>query len=160
MGKKKRDLAHPVWNVYDTYRETRLWVIYYSERLNWFKKINSSIEIILAITTSSSAVAVLWFWNTPIGQDLWKYVVIVSAILAVIKPVIKLTERVQQYEEVLSGYRGLENDLKIIVIQINQSKKYGTIHQNKLLEALTRQGDLVNKSPEAINTFAKGRVKK
>jgi len=149
MSVQQRDITHPVWDVYDLYRAARLSVLYYSEKLNWYKGLNSFIEIVLAITTSSSAVAVLWLWNTPLGQDIWKYAVVVSAILAVIKPVIKLTEKVQQYEEVLTGYRGLENDIKIIVVQINQSKKYGTLHRTKLLEALTRQGELLKKSPEA-----------
>ena len=149
MNLRPRDITHPVWDVYDLYRDSRLSVLYYSERLNWYKSLNSFIEIVLAVTTSSSAVAVLWLWNTPLGEDVWKYVLVVSAVLAVIKPVIKLTEKVRQYEEVLTGYRGLENDLKIIVVQINQSKKYGTFHRAKLLEVLTRQGELIKKSPEA-----------
>lgn len=149
MPKQSRDLTHPVWDVYDTYREARLWVIYYSERLNWYKGLNFYIEIVLAITTSSSAVAILWFWNTPLGQEVWKYIVVVSALLAVIKPIIKITEKVQRYEEVLTGYKGLENDLKMIVVQIKQSNKYGTIHRTKLLEVMTRQGELLQRSPEA-----------
>lgn len=74
---------------------------------------------------------------------------VISAVLAIIKPVIKLTEKVQQYEEVLTGYRGLESDLKIIVVQIKQSKRYGAPHKTKLVEAVARQGELSKKSPEA-----------
>lgn len=149
MSESPRDINHPVWDIYDLYRDARLSVLYYSEKLNWYKGLNSFIEIVLAITTSSSAVAALWFWNTSLGQEIWKYVLVVSAILAIIKPVIKLTEKVQQYEELLTGYRSLENDLKIIVIQINQSQKYGTPHRTKLMEALLRQGELQKKNPEA-----------
>jgi len=148
MNELPRDINHPVWDVYDLYRDARFSVLYYSEKLNRFKGWNFFIEIVLAITTSSSAVAALWLWNTSFGKEIWKYVLVLSALLAVIKPIIKLTEKVQQYEEVLTGYRGLENDLKIIVVQINQSKKYGTPHKTKLLEALARQGELVKKSPE------------
>lgn len=149
MSESSRDINHPVWDVYDLYRESRFSVLYYSEKLNRFKGLNSFIEIVLAITTSSSAVAVLWLWNTSLGQEIWKYVLVVSAILAIIKPAIKLTEKVQQYEEVLTGYRGLETDLKIIVVQIKQSKKYGAPHVTKLLEALSKKGELSKKSPEA-----------
>lgn len=149
MSRSSRDINHPVWDVYDLYRESRFSVLYYSEKLNWFKGLNSFIEIILAITTSSSAVAVLWLWNTTLGQEIWKYVLVISAVLAIIKPVIKLTEKVQQYEEVLTGYRGLESDLKIIVVQIKQSKRYGAPHKTKLVEAVARQGELSKKSPEA-----------
>jgi hypothetical protein len=149
MSESSRDINHPVWDIYDLYRDSRFSVLYYSEKLNWYKGLNSFIEIVLAITTSSSAVAALWLWNTSLGQEIWKYVLVVSAILAIIKPVIRLTEKVQQYEEVLTGYRSLENDLKIIVIQIKQSKKYGTPHRTKLMEALLRQGELQKKNPEA-----------
>jgi hypothetical protein len=111
--------------------------------------LNSFIEIVLAVTTASSAVAALWLWNTQVGQELWKYILVISAILAVVKPVIKLTDKMQQFEEILAGYRSLEHDLKTIVIRIRQSKKYGMPHRTKLLEALTRQGELLKKLPEA-----------
>ena len=149
MPKRKRDLKHPVWDVYDLYREARFSVLYYSEKLNEYKRVNTLIEVVLAITTSS-AVALLWLWNTSLGQQIWKYMLIVSAVLAVIKPILKLTERVQQYEAFLTGCRGLENDVKIIVVQINQSKKYGTLHRARLLDALSRQGELSVKAPEAL----------
>lgn len=147
--KSKRNLKHPVWDVYDLYRETRFYVLYYSEKLNEYKRLNTVIEVVLAITTSSSAVAALWLWDTTIGQEIWKYILVVSAILAVLKPILKLTEKVQQYEAYLTGYRGLETDVKLIVIQINQSKNYGTIHRSDLIAALSRQGELTLKSPES-----------
>lgn len=149
MSKPTRSRNHPVWDVYDAYRDSKLWVLYYSEKLDRHKRLNSFIEIILAITTSSSAVAALWLWDTALGREIWKYVLAASAILAIIKPIIKLTEKVQRYEEVLSGYRGLENDLKIIIIQIKQSRKYGIPHRTKLTEAVSRQGELQKKNPEA-----------
>ena len=50
MGKNE---THPVWNVYDRFRTTRLNVKYYSARLVCVKKINFIMELILAISISS-----------------------------------------------------------------------------------------------------------
>ena len=143
-----RDTTHPVWDVYDLYRTAKLKVCYYSIKLRRYLWMNYCLEICLALTASSSAVAALWFWNTPTGQVIWRGLLIVSAFLAVIKPVIKLTEKIRKYEEVLSGYRILENDLMKITVMIKQSMNYEILHRSKLFEAIDRHGELVQKSPE------------
>ena len=72
----------------------------------------------------------------------------ISALLAVSKPIIKLTEKIRKYEEVLMGYRALEHDLYIITVLISQDKKYNKEHSTKFMEALDKKGKLVQKSPE------------
>jgi len=143
-----RDILHPVWDVYDLYRTAKFNAMYYSIKLNRLVWMNTCIEIILAITTSSSVVAVLWLWNTPIGQYMWKFLSIISAFLAVSKPVLKVTDKIRKYEEVLTGYRTLEHDVMKITILINQSMRYEKIHRSKLLEAIDRKGKLIQQSPE------------
>jgi len=143
-----RNISHPVWDVYDLYRSAKCYTLYYSIKLNRYIWTNSFVEIILAITTSSSVVGSLWLWNTAAGQHIWKYLLVVSAFLAVSKPIIRLTDKIRKYEEILIGYRALEHDLMKITIQINQSMKYEKIHRSKFLESIDRQGKLVQKSPE------------
>ncbi len=89
MNQNSRDLNHPVWDVYDLYRTARLNVCYYSTKLNRFQSYNFLIEITLAITASSSAVAALWFWEHPVGEIVWKILGVISALLAVSKPILK-----------------------------------------------------------------------
>ena len=144
----KRDTSHPVWDVYDLYRTAKFSALYYSIKLNRYSWANSCIEVVLAVTTSSSAVAALWLWGTPIGQHIWKILLVVSAFLAVSKPILKLTEKIRKFEEVLIGYRTLEHDLMKITVLINQSMSYEKIHRSKFLEAIDRKGKLIQKSPE------------
>jgi hypothetical protein len=148
MNENSRDLNHPVWDVYDLYRTAHLNVCYYSVKLNRFIWYNFLIEIILAITASSSAVAALWFWDHIVGEIVWKFLGVISALIAVSKPIIKLTEKIRKYEEVLMGYRSLEHDLYIISVLISQNKKYNEEHRTKFMEALGKSGKLIQQSPE------------
>ncbi|MDM8553663.1 hypothetical protein QUF75_02900 [Desulfococcaceae bacterium HSG7] len=145
---KDLNTNHPVWDVYNLYRISKENVEYFSSKLHSYTKHNTLIEIILAITTASSAVGALWFQNSPFGQQIWKILVTFSAFIAAIKPIINYTDKIRKYEEILTGYRALENDLEKITILIKQSKKYEKIHRSKLFEAIDRHGKLKQKSPE------------
>src|SRR5260370_10214406 len=111
---------NPVWTVYDKLRTARLNVKYYSRRLQFFERLNLSMESVLMATAPSSAVAGLWFWNTEWGTYAWQYLGAVAAIVAVAKPLLGLTKRVKDYEGILSGYRTLEYDLMEIRSLIEQ----------------------------------------
>lgn len=138
---------HPVWGVYDLYRTAKLNVKYYTCKLSRVESANFYMEVVLLITAPSSAIAGLWFWETPLGQQMWKYLGIASAIIAVIKPALSLTKKIKKYEEVLSGYKGLEHDLFEIKEMITQKLKYDKEMQNDLKKAIKRKGILVNKEP-------------
>lgn len=138
---------HPAWGVYDLYRTARLNVKYYTYKLSKVEKVNYFMEIILLITAPSSAIAGLWFWETTIGKDIWQYLGVISAIIAVLKPSLSLTKKIKKYEEVLSGYKALEHDLHEIKEFIAQRLKYDKEMQNDFRKALKRKGVLVNKEP-------------
>lgn len=116
--------AHPVWDVYDLYRTARLNVKYYSCRVSTLQRQNFWIEIVLAATTAGSAIAGLAFWSTGVGKIIWQALMVVSAVLAVAKPLLKLTERIQTLEELVGQYRAVEYDLKKIEVAIRQRKKF------------------------------------
>ena len=138
----------PVWGVYDLYRTARLNVKYYSSRLHKFEIFNAGIDIIIAATAPTSAIAGLWFWNTPIGNTAWKVLGIIAAIAAVTKPILMLPKRIKSYNEVLAGYRTLEHDLYQIKEMINQKQRYDKALQLDYTKALKRKGALVAKDPE------------
>lgn len=138
---------HPVWGVYDLYRTARLNVKYYTCKLSRVEHANFLMDVILLITAPSSAIAGLWFWETPLGQGIWKYLGVVSAFIAVLKPSLALTKKIKKYEEVLSGYKALEHDLHEIKELVAQKLKYAQEMQNDFKKALKRKGVLVNKEP-------------
>ena len=149
MTQNSRDREHPVWDVYNLYRTARLNVKYYSSKLHNVQRENFIIEVILAVTLPASAIAGLWFWETEIGKDIWQYLLILSAILAALKPFLKLMDRIQKLEEIVSGYRSLEHDLQKLSISIKQDEKYTQKHKSKLNEALDRKGVLVQNAPKS-----------
>ena len=138
----------PVWDVYDFYRTLRMNVYYFSYKLNNLTKINSTIEIILAITATSSTVAGFWFWDTGAGKMVWQWMLVISTVLAITKPISNLTEKIRKYEEILTAYRGLEHDLEKIKISINQDREYTKEHQNDYYLAIDRKGQIISKLPE------------
>lgn len=139
---------HPVWDVYDQLRTARLNEKYYGVRLQKYERINFWSEIIVAFTSSSSAIAGLAFWSTSEGSELWKYLLVLSAVIATTKPFLNLTKKIRAYEELLAGYRLICYDLKNLKIDINQKQEYTTKHQNEFKKTIEKQKTLAAKSPE------------
>jgi len=139
---------HPVWDVYDQLRTVRLNEKYYGKRLQKYEQINFVSEIIVAATSSSSAIASFAYWNTDKGGDIWKFMLIISALIATAKPLLNLTKRIRAYEELLAGYRLLCHDLKDLKIDISQTRTYSKSHQTKFKKIIEKQRVLVAKSPE------------
>jgi len=83
-----------VWGVDDLLRTARLNVKYYSARLAFFQRCNFLLELVLAITAPSSAVAGLWFWKTSTGEFAWTTLGVVAALAAVLKPLLQLDKKV------------------------------------------------------------------
>jgi hypothetical protein len=138
---------HPVWEVYDAYRTARLNFKYLCAKLSFNRRCNFVIEFALALTTSSSAAA-LWIWNTPLGQTVWKTLIVVSAFLAVLKPLLKLTDRVAHLEEAVAKWRSLEYDLYRIVRGIRRSKAFTQKLERAFDATLDKAHDLDIKTME------------
>lgn len=140
---------HPVWSVYDRLRTARLNVKYYCGRLARFESISFWLDLLLAATAPTSAVAGLWFWDTEWGKPVWKLLAVVAALAAVIKPLLHLTKRIKDYETLVSGYRVLEFDLMQVKIGIEQKRKYDSALQAEFRRAQDRERNLVAKNPES-----------
>jgi hypothetical protein len=139
---------HLVWDVYDRLRTVRLNEKYYGVRLQKYERINFWSEIIVALASSSSAIAGFAFWSTATGSEIWKGLLVVSALIATSKPLLNLTKKIKAYEELLSGYRLLCHDLKDLKIDINQTQSYSTSHQATFKKIIEKQRVLATKSPE------------
>lgn len=134
---------HPVWAVYDLLRTARLNVKYYSARIASLKRREFLLELVLAVSAPSSAISGLWLWDYEWGKLSWKILAIVAAVVAIIKPLLKLTEKMRKMEESLSGYRALDHDLYRLTLDINREKEFTPEIEQKFKEALARKGMLV-----------------
>jgi hypothetical protein len=140
--------SHPIWDVYDQLRTVRLNEKYYGVRLQKYERINFWSEIIVALASSSSAIAGFAFWSTTTGSEVWKGLLVVSALIATLKPLINLTKKIKAYEELLSGYCLIYHDLKDLKIDINQTQSYTAVHQATFKKIIEKQRVLADKSPE------------
>ncbi len=138
---------HPVWTVYDKLRTARLNVKYYSHKLQTLNRWNLFIDLVLAATTSTSAIAALWFWNLEIGKIIWQYIGVISAFMAVSKPILKLADRIKDTQNIVSSYRGLEYDLREIKALIEQKQIYDNTEKAAFIKAMQREKELVEKTP-------------
>lgn len=135
---------HPVWNVYDEYRTARFNVSYYTHQLERTRRTNLIVEIVLAFTASGSLVSSVVLQG-PLGAALWKGMGVVAAGLAVAKPIINWTERIRCIEATISGYRGLELDLRKIEVAIREAGAYTPELRQRFAQALDRKQELVTR---------------
>ena len=77
---------HPVWQVYDEFRSSRLTAYCLRESIARWKTINSIFESIVVVGSASS-VAGLSFLKTGAGADVWTVVGALAILLKVLKPV-------------------------------------------------------------------------
>lgn len=144
MKENERSQHHPVWDVYDEYRTARLNVRYYERQLDRMRRKSFWMEFALALFASSS-VAGLWFWETAVGGYAWKSLGILVAFLAVLKPLLKLSDKIQTKCEMLTDYKALDHDFKKITISISQFKKYDESLRNQFLALLDKKGTIVKR---------------
>lgn len=142
--------AHPVWDVYDLLRTARLNELYYGTRLQAMERLNLSVEICIAVVSSTSAVGGLALWKTTVGNPLWQGLLGVAAILTIIKPFLGMPKKIKAYEELLAGYRLLAHELRDLRMDISQSRDYTPTHQARCKRIKERLRDYVAKNPERV----------
>ncbi len=139
---------NPVWTVYDKLRSARLNTKYYCRRLELLERENFWIELVLLASAPSSAIAGLWFWDNEYGKVVWRYLGVIAAIAALLKPLLGLTKRIRELENVVAGYRTLEYDLLEIKTLIEQKQRYDAPLQAEFKKAIQREKVLAGKTPE------------
>jgi hypothetical protein len=134
-----RNLQHPVWNIYDQLRTTRLNVLYYEEKLQFSERLQLFMQIILAATVPSSAIAGFEIWDFWLGKYAWEIFVSSSSLVAFIQPFLGLSKKIKQYDELATGYKVLFYDLQDIRQKIEEDKGYGNTHKKLFKVAKTRR---------------------
>jgi hypothetical protein len=137
---------HPVWDVYDEFRTSRLNVKYHAALLRKYKRVNFWLELILAIAAPTSAVAGLLFWETDLGAILWRFFGAVAAIVAVAKPLLGVSDKIAKLEEILVGYKSLSHDVQFLTIMIKQEQRYDRAMQQRFYELLDKKKELLTSS--------------
>lgn len=139
---------HPVWDVYDKYRTARLNVKYYSSRLHRLNIASKTFDITLAITAPSSAISGLFLFDIQFFAQAWKWFGAASAVIAFLKPFLKLGDSIKKHEEYLSGYRSYFLDLDKLKLEISQKRSYNSMMKSRFMDILEKRKVLFESTPD------------
>ena len=137
---KANRATHAVWDVYDDYRSAMMNVRIQKCSMQRLRRLNYLIEIPLAFAASTT-VAGLWFWQSAAGGQAWKYLGAVTAFLAVLKPILRIPDKIQDCGEILASLSVIENELERLVKQIAHAKKYDDAMFEKYNKILDLKGE-------------------
>ncbi len=137
---------HPLWGVYDEFRTARLSVRYYEIQLRSLRRNNFLMELVLALTLSSG-VAGLWFWETIVGGTIWKLLVSVAAFLAVVKPLVRLSDQVKKKSDILTSWRLLDHGLHQLTISSQETGKYDDEMRHRFRSLMETKSAIVESEP-------------
>lgn len=101
-------------SVNNEYRTAAMNRRYYACRLQKAQSLNTGLEIAVAVSSSGSIAA--WSaWQTGPGVVAWKLLAAIAAIVAVAKPLLRLSKDVERFSELTVGYGALYFDMRQIV---------------------------------------------
>lgn len=127
-------IDHPVIDVYKEFMTARYNVRYFEKRISTLRRWNFSIEFTVAL--SVPAIAGLWIWSTTIGSIFWQILIAVAAILSIIKPLVRLSDKIQEVAEVLTKWRVLDGEYQKLSILISQRRQYDREMREQFLKLL------------------------
>ena len=151
--------------IYDAYRDAALNRLYYGVKLARYRRFNFWIEIAIAIGAagSSGGIAGLAVWGTLPGNYAWLAISGIATVLAVLKPVIQLANRIENYTKLYAGYTNIFLELEEIVEEIGvahaitEKTRDRYVRSRQLLRELaplaepSRSKQLIAKLQEQVN---------
>lgn len=136
--------------IYDHYRTVCMSRHYYASRLILFKRYNLTYEVALAVSTSgafvawysSSPLSAWYFWQTPAGNVVRTSIAGLVVLLAILKPFLPFSEKIEKYSKLFIGYSDLYYDLKEIVDSMKTKESITKKVSDALSKAQKRYKDL------------------
>ncbi len=137
---------HPVWNLYEELRTARFNVRYYELQLSSLRRKNFIIEFVIALSVSSG-VAGLWLWQNLVGGFIWKALVTLAAFFAVLKPLIRLSDQIQQKSKVLTSWRLLDHGLQNLTLLVRERRNYDEEMLNRFHTLMDTKSTIIQDEP-------------
>ena len=130
---ENQNVNHPIWEVYDYFRTTRYRVKIYELKIHYNKRLDSSFNIAIAIFTPSSALA-SYFSDYQFGDILWKSLISIASVFAVVKPFLHLEQKLKDLYRSVGICEKTFLKLNDLRIKINENKKYTRSMMNDFSE--------------------------
>lgn len=114
------ELRQRLVNLYNTYRNAAFNRRYYGARLHRFRQYAFWMDMVVALSTSS-AIGSWAVWRKE-GQVAWVTISALSAVLAAVRPVLKLPSKIELYSKLYRGHADSCYDLERIVEEVSASR--------------------------------------
>ncbi len=131
------DLEAELRRLYDKYRTALLNRKYYGHKLESFQRTNLIFEMLVAIGTSS-AIGAWAIWRDDIGTIIWALLTGVTALIAVIKPLLQLPRKIEKYSKLFAGHGDVFYDLDALVEEVRERKELTEEMRHAYKTALNR----------------------
>jgi hypothetical protein len=131
-----------LYQIYDALRTLLLNKKYYAFQLHRLRNYSFWMEITIAAGATGSGVAGFAVWQLQEGKLVWGFISGVSVILAIAKPLLRLTERIEEYAKLYGEYTGAFVRVKILVDDIQVDKNLSSARIKLFEELRTRAAEL------------------
>jgi len=98
-------------------------------------------------TAPSSAIAGLVFWNTTYGKTVWSILICFTAFIAVAKPLLKLSDKLEKLQKVVTLYKSVEFQIEVLENDIQREDEYSTIIVNTYKNLANQVGEISKDEP-------------
>jgi hypothetical protein len=132
--------------LYNTYRTAALNKEYYGAKLARYQRLNTIMEITIALGATSSGISALTLMKyEPVGAIIWGVITSISALLAICKPFLQINKKVERYSRLFAGHLDSYITLNALVIRIRRKRE--------LTEDMLKQFD---KAEQRFNELSRG----
>jgi hypothetical protein len=121
---------HPVWQVYDELRSSRLTAYCLRERIARWKFINGFFESVVAVGSATS-VAGLSFLKSGAGADIWTVIGALAILLKVTKPVFGIRTAIERSQKLATQFEDKADDLNALKLRIQTQQGYNQACQRE-----------------------------
>lgn len=145
-----------LYQIYDALRTILLNKKYYATRVSRLRRYNFWMEMTIAAGAAGSGVAGYAVWQFQEGKIVWAVISAASSLLAIAKPLLRLTERIEEYAKLYGEYTSAFVRMRILVDDIQVDKTLSSARIKLFDELRTRAAELSKLGdPTPNRTFVK-----
>jgi hypothetical protein len=127
----ERDFCAATDDLYEVFREARMNVKYYGEKLAYYQWWNSRIEIAMAIGSSTTLMSLPFFAST-LGKVLAVLLGLASAVLGILQPILNLPKKIEVASKLWAGYLSVFTSAQSLVRNVKLRKRIDAIDEDTL----------------------------
>jgi hypothetical protein len=144
-----------VVRLYDLYRNCLTKSKYYGHKLIFFKRLALTMDILIALAASSAFTGQA-IMKTSIGLNVASFLLLISAVIAVIRPILKIGESIDLYSKLYYAYTELFYRIESLNDDIRRENALTKVHQKKASDIFDRYRDLELQNDPAENVKKMG----